>query len=90
LSIHVDAWRGTSVRWGDKTDPVRTPPTRDVWVKELTRAIICYTLAGPGQVPKLDRRIMLVWHPSGSPPAARAFLDLARHHLAGGEATAAR
>jgi DNA-binding transcriptional LysR family regulator len=31
--------------------------------------------------PKLDRRILLVWRPAGSPPAARAFLTLARHHL---------
>jgi len=37
--------------------------------------------------PKLDRRILLVWRPAGSPPAARAFLALARHHLAGPAAT---
>lgn len=40
--------------------------------------------------PKLDRRILLVWRPSNSPPAARAFLTLARHHLAGPEATTPR
>ncbi len=39
--------------------------------------------------PKLDRRIMLVWRPATSPPAARALLALARHHLAGPEATTA-
>jgi DNA-binding transcriptional LysR family regulator len=37
--------------------------------------------------PKLDRRILLVWRPAASPPAARAFLALARHHLAGPAAT---
>jgi DNA-binding transcriptional LysR family regulator len=37
--------------------------------------------------PKLDRRILLVWRPAGSPPAARAFLALARHHLAASAAT---
>ncbi len=31
--------------------------------------------------PKLDRRILLVWRPAGSPPAARALLALARHRL---------
>jgi DNA-binding transcriptional LysR family regulator len=31
--------------------------------------------------PTLDRRILLVWRPSASPPAARAFLALARQHL---------
>ena len=31
--------------------------------------------------PKLDRRILLVWRASISPPAGRAFLDLARDHL---------
>ena len=40
--------------------------------------------------PKLDRRIMLVSRPSNSPPAARALLALARHHLAAPEATAAQ
>lgn len=40
--------------------------------------------------PKLDRRILLVWRPSNSPPAARAFLAMARQHLAGPEATTAR
>ena len=39
--------------------------------------------------PKLGRRIMLVWHPATSPPAARAFLALARHHLAGPDAATA-
>jgi DNA-binding transcriptional LysR family regulator len=33
--------------------------------------------------PRLQRRILLVWRPAGSPPAARAFLALARQHLAG-------
>ncbi len=32
--------------------------------------------------PTLDRRILLVWQPATSPPAARAFLALAREHLA--------
>jgi DNA-binding transcriptional LysR family regulator len=32
--------------------------------------------------PKLDRRIMLVWRSATSPPAGRAFLTLAREHLA--------
>jgi DNA-binding transcriptional LysR family regulator len=32
--------------------------------------------------PTLDRRILLVWQPATSPPAARAFLALARDHLA--------
>lgn len=32
--------------------------------------------------PRLDRRIQLVWRPSASPPAGRAFLALARDHLA--------
>jgi DNA-binding transcriptional LysR family regulator len=40
--------------------------------------------------PKLDRRILLVWRPSSSPPAGRAFLALARDHLAGPEVTTAR
>src|SRR5215471_10211226 len=31
--------------------------------------------------PTLDRRILLVWRPATSPPAARAFLTLARDHL---------
>ena len=31
--------------------------------------------------PALDRRILLVWQPATSPPAARAFLTLARDHL---------
>jgi DNA-binding transcriptional LysR family regulator len=35
--------------------------------------------------PKLDRRILLVWHPSNNTPAARALLALARHHLAAPE-----
>jgi DNA-binding transcriptional LysR family regulator len=35
--------------------------------------------------PRLDRRILLVWHPSNSTPAARALLTLARHHLAAPE-----
>ena len=32
--------------------------------------------------PTLDRRIMLAWRPTASPPAGRAFLALAREHLA--------
>jgi DNA-binding transcriptional LysR family regulator len=32
--------------------------------------------------PQLDRRILLVWRPAASPPAARAFLALAREQLA--------
>jgi len=32
--------------------------------------------------PTLDRRILLAWGPATSPPAARAFLTLAREHLA--------
>jgi DNA-binding transcriptional LysR family regulator len=40
--------------------------------------------------PKLDRRILLVWRPATNPPAARAFLALARHHLADPPATIAR
>jgi hypothetical protein len=32
--------------------------------------------------PKLDRRLLLVWPPAASPPAGRAFLALARQHLA--------
>ena len=32
--------------------------------------------------PALDRRILLVWRPATSPPAGRAFLALAREHLA--------
>jgi DNA-binding transcriptional LysR family regulator len=31
--------------------------------------------------PKLERRIVLVWQPTGCPPAARAFVALARHQL---------
>src|SRR5215470_908103 len=31
--------------------------------------------------PTLDRRILLAWQPATSPPAARAFLTLAREHL---------
>jgi len=38
--------------------------------------------------PNLDRRILLVWRPSNSPPAARAFLALAQHRLAGPKTTA--
>jgi DNA-binding transcriptional LysR family regulator len=37
--------------------------------------------------PKLDRRILLVWRPADSPPAARAFLALAQQHLTGPAAT---
>jgi DNA-binding transcriptional LysR family regulator len=40
--------------------------------------------------PKLDRRILLVWRPAGSPPAARALLALARHHLEKPRRTPAR
>jgi DNA-binding transcriptional LysR family regulator len=40
--------------------------------------------------PKLDRRILLVWRPAGGPPAARAFLALARHHLESPQRTPAR
>jgi DNA-binding transcriptional LysR family regulator len=32
--------------------------------------------------PRLDRRLLLVWRSAASPPAARAFLALARQHLA--------
>ena len=32
--------------------------------------------------PTLDRRILLAWRPATSPPAGRAFLALAREHLA--------
>ena len=32
--------------------------------------------------PTLDRRLLLVWRPAASPPAGRAFLALARQHLA--------
>jgi DNA-binding transcriptional LysR family regulator len=32
--------------------------------------------------PTLDRRLFLVWRPAASPPAGRAFLALARQHLA--------
>jgi DNA-binding transcriptional LysR family regulator len=32
--------------------------------------------------PTLDRRLLLVWPPATSPPAGRAFLALARQHLA--------
>jgi DNA-binding transcriptional LysR family regulator len=44
-------------------------------------------VAGAGLVrlrlthPTLDRRILLVWQPATSPPAARAFLALARDRL---------
>jgi DNA-binding transcriptional LysR family regulator len=31
--------------------------------------------------PTLDRRLLLVWRPAASPPAARAFLALAHQHL---------
>jgi DNA-binding transcriptional LysR family regulator len=31
--------------------------------------------------PRLDRRILLAWPPGTSPPAVRAFLALAQHHL---------
>jgi DNA-binding transcriptional LysR family regulator len=37
--------------------------------------------------PTLDRRILLVWRPATSPPAARAFFTLARDHLAQPAAT---
>jgi DNA-binding transcriptional LysR family regulator len=40
--------------------------------------------------PRLDRRILLVWRAAASPPAARAFLALARRHLAGPAATTTR
>lgn len=40
--------------------------------------------------PKLDRRILLVSRPAASPPAARAFLALARHHLASPDGTTTR
>jgi DNA-binding transcriptional LysR family regulator len=39
--------------------------------------------------PRLHRRILLVWCPFDSPPAARAFLALARQHLTGPAATPA-
>lgn len=32
--------------------------------------------------PKLDRRILLTWRPGSNPPAVRAFLTMAQHHLA--------
>ncbi len=32
--------------------------------------------------PKLDRRILLTWHPASNPPAVRALLAMAQHHLA--------
>jgi DNA-binding transcriptional LysR family regulator len=32
--------------------------------------------------PTLDRRLLLAWRPAASPPAGRAFLALARQHLA--------
>ena len=32
--------------------------------------------------PKLERRILLAWPTGTSPPAVRAFLALAQHHLA--------
>lgn len=32
--------------------------------------------------PRLNRRIMLIWPPANTPPAARAFLALAQQHLA--------
>jgi DNA-binding transcriptional LysR family regulator len=35
--------------------------------------------------PKLERRILLAWPAGASPPAARAFLAMAQHHLAGPE-----
>jgi DNA-binding transcriptional LysR family regulator len=35
--------------------------------------------------PRLDRRILLVWHPGHSTPAARALLALLRRHLAAPE-----
>ena len=38
--------------------------------------------------PNLDRRILLVWRLSNIPPAARAFLALAQHRLAGSKTTA--
>jgi len=37
--------------------------------------------------PKLDRRILLTWRPANNPPAARALLTLAHHHLAQPAAT---
>jgi DNA-binding transcriptional LysR family regulator len=38
--------------------------------------------------PRLDRRILLTWHPAHSTPAARALLALVRHHLPGLETAA--
>lgn len=38
--------------------------------------------------PRLTRRIMLIWPPANSPPAARAFLALAQQHLADPKAAA--
>jgi len=38
--------------------------------------------------PVIDRRIILVWRPGATPPAARAFVTLAREHLAQPAATA--
>jgi DNA-binding transcriptional LysR family regulator len=31
--------------------------------------------------PTIDRRIILVWRPGATSPAARAFITLAREHL---------
>jgi DNA-binding transcriptional LysR family regulator len=36
--------------------------------------------------PRLDRRILLAWHPAHSTPAARALLALVRDHLPAPEA----
>ncbi len=67
--------------------------TIDLIQQQLGVAVLPHSaLAGAAKVtqlrltrPRLDRRIMLVWHPVNSSPAARALLTLARHHLAGPE-----
>jgi DNA-binding transcriptional LysR family regulator len=40
--------------------------------------------------PKLERRILLAWPTGTSPPAVRAFLAMAQHHLAGPDPGPAR
>ena len=37
--------------------------------------------------PVIERRIILVWRPGATPPAARAFITLAREHLGQPDAT---
>jgi DNA-binding transcriptional LysR family regulator len=38
-------------------------------------------VAVPVTHPAIDRRIVLVWRPDATPPAARAFITLAREQL---------